>query len=725
MTFELDPRNQPVATRRAFLTLAWVSLGSVSLNACGGGSDSDGAAGSPTPAPPAPGPSPGPTPPAPGPNPPPPPPPPSPPPPPPAPSPPASPAANAFTLTTSAASGTYPFSVGLGFARGELSGSLALNLANFQVIVKRTWNDGSIKHAIVSGRAALVQNVPLTVAVSSGQAPAGTALTAQDIQGATPSASVQCGSFGTVQLSSLLGSPVRTWVSGREMVECHYRGDVGGGTALSAWFHVRLFADGRLWIRVAVENGYLDNGSGGLASNTSRSYVPTVTIDGAVAFNNGGSSLTHHANTRWSAEGWIGGNPLVTPLQNAAYLRSTRLVPNYGYTSPSAATLEALTQTYTPMGRGPHTATMGDTGFQSAIGILPNWDALYCTSGDARARRAVLAGSSSVNSYAIVWRDRNTQQPPRPSSYATWTLEGPGGGGYDSQAAGSLVWEIHHHPSAGYLAYLVTGDYWHLETAAFQAASCYLYTSSNRGTGTSRLLQPGQTRGIAWSLRSVGQYAAIAPDSDLGSGGVAADYRSLLANNYAVHKAAIDANGSMIWSGSVFQSVYGNWGAAGSVAPWMTDFWVMTNGHLSDAEPLANPANLHAVRDWMYRWVIGRLGAVGNVNEFPFTQAAQYGLNVATSSSGAVWHQGWGAVFLQTLGVNNSGSGNTLLGNSGANPSEMATGYWGNLLPAIAYAVDHGASNAAAAWNRLRGASNFSSSTSAFHNTPVWGVLPR
>jgi hypothetical protein len=701
------------ATRRAFLKLAWVSLGTVSLNACGGGSNSDEPSGA---APPAPSP-PGPTPPSP--------PPPPPPPPPPAPTPPPTPASNTFTLVTSAASGTYPFTMGLAFPRGQLTGSLALNIASYQVAVKRTWNDGSIKHAIVSGRATLTQNVPLTVSVASGQAPVGTALTAQSIQNAAPTATVQCGSIGSVSLASLLASPVRTWISGPEMVECHYRADVGAGTLLSAWFHVRLFADGRVWVRAIVENGFLDNGSGGLASNASRSYAPTVTIGGSVVFNNGGGTLTHHANTRWSAEGWIGGNPSVTPRQNAAYLRSTKLVPNYGYTSPSVATLDGLTQTYTPMGRGPHTEFMGATGFQSAIGMLPNWDALYCASGDARAYRAVLAGSSAVNSYAIVWRDRNTHLPPRPASFANWTIEGPGGGGYDSRAAGSLAWEIHHHPSAGYLAYLISGDYWHLETAALQAASCYLYTSSARGSGTSRLLQPGQTRGIAWSLRTVGQYAAIAPDSDLGSGGVAADYRALLANNYARHKAAIDANGSMIWSGSVFQSVYGNWGAAGSVAPWMTDFWVMTNGHLSDAEPLGNTGDLHAVRDWMYRWVVGRLGAVGAAAEFPFTRAAQYGLNVATSGSGTTWYQSWGEVFNQTVGGTNSGSGNTLLGNSGADPAEMATGYWGNLHPAIAYAVDHAASGAAAAWNRLRNATNYSSGTGGFHDVPVWGVVPR
>ncbi|MGE4050163.1 MAG: hypothetical protein AB7F38_03785 [Piscinibacter sp.] len=563
------------------------------------------------------------------------------------------------------------------------------------------------------------------MSVSSGTAPVGAAMTSASIQSAAPAAVVQCGSLGSVALSSLLGSPIRTWISGPEMVECHYRASVGGGTLLTVWFHVRLFADGRQWVRAIVENGYLDNGSGGLAANAARSYVPSVTIGSTTVFDNGGASLSHYANTRWSAEGWIGGDPAVTARQSAAELRGSKLVPNYGWHSPAGSVLDGLVQSYAPMSGGPHTQDMGNTGFQPGIGLLPNWEALFCSSGDVRAYRAVLAGSSAINSYPIVWRDRSTYLPPKPSAFSNWTLSGPNGGGDDGYNAGSLRWEVHHHPSAGYLAYLLTGDYWHLETAYLQAATTYLIISQDRGAGVNRFLQPGQTRGIAWALRTVGLLCAIAPDADITAGGVAADYRSLLANSYARHKSAIDANGSMIWSGSVYQSVYGNWNGTGTVAPWMTDFWVMTNGFVSDTEPLASMTTLDAVRDWMYRWAVGRLGVPGDTNQFPFTNAAQYGLKVASDGGGSNWYQSWGAIYTQTTGNSNSGGGNTLQGSSGANPQAMADGYWGNLHAAMAYAVDHRASGAAAAWSRLSGATNYASGAQGFHDTPVWGIAPR
>jgi hypothetical protein len=46
-------------------------------------------------------------------------------------------------------------------------------------------------------------------------------------------------------------------------------------------------------------------------------------------------------------------------------------------------------------------------------------------------------------------------------------------------------------------------------------------------------------------------------------------------------------------------------------------------------------------------------------------------------------------------------------------------------MPAIAYAVDHGAPGASAAWARLTGATNWNTVLqSGFENTPPWGVIP-
>src|SRR4029077_4473827 len=203
------------------------------------------------------------------------------------------------------------------------------------------------------------------------------------------------------------------------------------------------------------------------------------------------------------------------------------LVPNYWKRNPSAAALNGLGQNYSPMALVNWSPDSGDTGFQSPIGILPLWDALYCTSSDPRAYKAVVASSRSLGTYPVVWRDSADNLPTRPSGRPTYTMLGPGGGGQFQRAAGPFLWDNAHHGSGGYLAYIVTGDYYHLESIQHQAATCYLSNSSGDGSGTSRLLT-GQSRAMAWQLRTVGQLAAIGPSDSLTS-----DYAALLSNNMA------------------------------------------------------------------------------------------------------------------------------------------------------------------------------------------------
>jgi hypothetical protein len=53
-----------------------------------------------------------------------------------------------------------------------------------------------------------------------------------------------------------------------------------------------------------------------------------------------------------------------------------------------------------------------------------------------------------------------------------------------------------------------------------------------------------------------------------------------------------------------------------------------------------------------------------------------------------------------------------------------ATSYWGNLQPAIAYAVDHGVPGATQAYQRMTSARNWPQFTAGLDASPVWGVRP-
>jgi hypothetical protein len=635
-----------------------------------------------------------------------------------------------FTVSTAATPATLPFVMGIALKKSDAT-SIATDLTNYQVTIKRIWNDGSIKHAIIAGRKSLSSS-PSTVTVSSGSAQGGTALTSSSIQTAAPTASIQCGSLGTVNLSSLLASPFRTWISGHEMVECHYRANVGTGD-LSAWFHVRLFADNRVWVRCIVENGYLDNGSGSLANTSTQTYVPTITVGGVTVYNNGGASLSHYGNTRYMAEGWIGGDPQVTPLVDVTYLRSTKLVTNVT-TAPSSSVLSALLQTYTPMGGGSHDAVMSDPGYHQDIGLLPHWNAAFVGSGDARAFKATLVNSSALNSYGIVWRSKITQETIKPNSYSTWNaLATLGGGGLGAAepTRGSLAWDGAHFPNDGYLAYLLTGDYWHYETMTLQASLCYLSLSSNRGNGTSRKFDNGQMRGRAWLLRSCGSFGAIAPDSDA----IAAEYQSLLSYNYGIDAAQLatpGVNANMVNAGVLYSSQhYGLWdtvsqggAVVGSMAPWMTAFYVATNGFISDIEPLSSMTQQNSVRDHWYKWAVGMFGVSGDVNSYSFTGAAEYGYKPASANEDYNWYSSFGGIWTASVGSSNSTPSNTLTGGNISIYGGMHS-YWGNTIGALMYAVDHAATGAAAAYTRLTGATNWSTLTSNFSGFPEWAIATR
>lgn len=624
--------------------------------------------------------------------------------------------AGAVPVTTlhlhSSQSGTQVFTAGLGFRKGDVPGFATLQLADSQVIVKARWNDGSVKHAIAAGQIDLTagQTTDVTVeAVASD--PGGTPLTATDIQNANPSAVVDLGVVGSVSLSNLLANPVRTWISGPEMVEAHYRGAPNDDTNIAVWFQVRYFKGGQMFVRVWVDNGRLD------LPASDRSYVPNVVIGGVQVFNNGGAPLTHYAHTRWSQQAWIGAASDVEADIDTDYLVASRLLPNYMIDTPTQAALDGLAQSYVPFSHAGWTPQMGETGYQDQIGLLPLWDALYVTShADPRARRAVLAQTLALNSYPIIWNDSVTQATPTPSARPAWTVEGENQGGDTAIGAGPLQWDIAHHGSGGYLAYLITGDYYFLETMADQSSLCYLMNSSGNGSGTARLLT-GQTRAVAWCLRSLSQYAALAPTDDP----VAADYRALLANNMAHWAGVIDTLGG---TGIGYFYEYDiDLYAPGTIAPWQQHFMTQALGMGSDLEPLADMSDYLRVRDWLYRGVVGILGPASG---YCFNYASVYNAKISDGGNEdpASWYASWAQVFAATQGSNPCG--NTLLGDSGGAPGSAQVGYWGNLLPAIAYAVDHHATDAEAAWLRLTGASNWSVVRNAgFDTIPIWGIEPR
>jgi hypothetical protein len=183
-----------------------------------------------------------------------------------------------------------------------------------------------------------------------------------------------------------------------------------------------------------------------------KAYVPAVSIGGTQVWNNGGASLIHYPNTRWTQEGWIGGDPQIAPRLDTGYLKSALLVPELrgrhrrrdgaqcalsGLRAKPERQLDGIDGRY----RLP-----GSDRPPPAVGF-----ALHTSGGDQRAYRSVVANAKALNSYPIAWSDSVTKVPVRPSDRPNWSADGAGAGGSTSRTAGALTWELAHHGSGGIL----------------------------------------------------------------------------------------------------------------------------------------------------------------------------------------------------------------------------------------------------------------------------------
>ena len=622
---------------------------------------------------------------------------------------------------------------------------MAANLSTCQVTVKNAWPDGSAKFAVVAGRANLTAGTPIAFSLSpTSTAPAGAALTTTDLRNTGIAATTGCGAFGSVTWTGAdWDAPFQAWVSGAEMSSWVYRKQVGSDAHLMAWLEVRLFAGGAVEVLPWIENGYLN-----VAGPTNKSATFTFTLGGAQRFS-AAIDLPNHCRTPLvsgtALSHWLGSDPDVVVKHDTAYLQATELVPSYrGVTPPSAARIAALPSTFVPLQQGNYTPTMSGTGYQVAIGLLPEWDVLYLTSTASSVWAALQRNAYSAGRYGIHHRDETTQRPLRFSSYPT-TVVGQGAGitatggsstnTFTPDATGTSPeqWDCAHHPSVGYMAYLVTGRWYFMEDVQFAATTNYMNGSTSpreNGNGVFASWSALQTRGAAWGIRTLAQAACITPDSDAT---LRTEFLNAVTNNVNTYHTTYVAtpNNAFGWvRGDGPNGGDGTYGVTGDNkyihSTWMQDFHTAAFGYMLALDlgvSSTTKTKLQAFFAWKAQSVVGRLGGITST-EYNYKGAAQYTIVMAPSDTPnfetgvGPWYANWGALYQAQLGVPNPGTTGPL------NGTIEITSYWGNLQPAIAYAVRHGVPGALAAYNRMTSASNWATLRDGANIDPVWGVQP-
>lgn len=647
-----------------------------------------------------------------------------------------------FQLSSVTGGTNLPFTIGHAFKKGQVPAGtyLAGSIGELQVISKNHWPDGSLKFAIVSGRATLVAGTPLTVNLIVSRQNTVSHLSTDNLRVTGVTASISAGAYGIVSWTSGdWGTPFATWISGPFMSSWLYRKQIGTDAHLVGWLEVRLYRGGAVEVLPWVENGHLN-----VANPTSKNANFTFTLGSQQRFNGvidlpsqcrtvlvSGTVLSH----------WMGNAPQITANHDKVYLQSTGLVPTYmSKVTSTARVWSTLPNSFQPLQQGNYSISMGQTGYQPSIGVLPEWDVLYLTSDDPRAYQAVVMNAFSAGRYSIHFRDEKTRRPLRFSSYPNLVANGAGSGisgtgastknSYTPAASGTKAasWDIPHHPSIGFMAYLVTGRCYFMEETQFSATANYLTNGDTVRMFSGGVFQSGAgsntTRGAAWALRTLAQAACITPDDDV----LRSEFTSSLAANVEFYHSTYVAKKNNPFG---IVAPYGNYTPGSgrfSEAAWMQDFFTAAVGYAIDLDPGMSTAvnsKLLAFFNWKAQSVIGRLGGT-SASEYLYRDAAVYYLAVASSETpdfyngAGPWYANWGEMYRATHGfANTEGEGNL----RGAYFPD-ATSYWGNLMPAIAYAVRHNVAGAAVAYGRMTKAANWNSIVAGFNESPTWGVAP-
>jgi hypothetical protein len=644
-----------------------------------------------------------------------------------------------------------PWTFGQVFRKGDVPSGQQLagsGTSAFQADVRTRWSDGSVQFAVLSGIGGTL--IQLTTAGASSM---GTSLSQAQLAAALPPVEIQVGAH-TTTLNKLIGTAARhrTVVEGPVMSSWIYREAVSGSNHLVVWADVRYYANGSVEIFPWVENGYL------LVPNPTNAVVSCVVrIDGQPRFSTT-IDVKHHTRvplvngTKFSY--WVGADPDIVPKHDGAYFMATKVVPNYGWLSPSEAALAALQQSYTPNSLAGISTAMGAAGGSGSVISTPG--IFYLGTGDPRAYRATLVRGLSSGSWSVHHRDETTHQFVSMTKYpqisAGWggtptVPEGTGG------ANGTVA--LTHLPGLSFLPFLLTGRTWFWEESAFWMTYAQLGNSSQRRFGGDGVIDTSEgfaNRGAAWVMRSLVESAFGCPQDEP----LRAEWVSYLNNNARFYRTKYVDGGQYrnVDFGKSWVSPHGVLGEYSSMsdslypppvprnswwgAPWMNAFSLQVWGWASDMDlPMSTEGrdNWIAVRNHGYKQPIQRAGD-GSPGTYNWRRFTVYALPVGEDAKGLPvdrWFTS-GEIYREYLAGNGlddlpATEGLTLKAHGSAEDislgTESAIFYLGVHMSALAMAKEQGVPGAVDAWRRITAASNFKAISSFWNNDPEHSFVPR
>jgi hypothetical protein len=443
--------------------------------------------------------------------------------------------------------GTQQVSFGHVFRRGDVPGGQVPVLTDsgntpvpgYQVQTRTFHADGSVRHAVMHGTVIGGQ----TYKVRAGTVASGTNKTVAGFLAAVPGSIARVlvtgNTSGICDLRDLLSNPANRAVmthnatnnlriieQGPNVLNVLVSQNVG--THLRVTFEVRWYGGSVYWVDAYAINGYATLNGMGAANYTGQLEVNGSLVTSPQPF----TTTPHYNHSAWHPGAelagnagtgfWSGAPGTLYVRPNTQYIQDSGAVPNYRRTQlPGAAHLNNIPQTCAAMDNCQMRDNLDDGGAGEELALLPRWCAVYIKSGgDIRAFRNMLANDNGGAAYPVFFVNHTNGELMTENEFpnASYNQEtGFGSGMFSGQSPFGVSAVVSHHPSVGYVSYLVTGMQFYLDLMNAWTCEANLWNSTNRNLTfqgrTIRRYYEFANRGAAWQIRSNGHCAYINPDN--------------------------------------------------------------------------------------------------------------------------------------------------------------------------------------------------------------------
>ncbi len=633
--------------------------------------------------------------------------------------------------------------IGQAFVKGDLrpGQNLALVLGGdklpVQLDVKATHVDGSVRHAMLTfelpagtgaSQAAMLKVDPIVLVSNTAPVTAQSVL-ANSGYDLKVTFALEDGTTRTIDAKQALADAlaqgtIKTWMSGPQASEFIVKTPIND--QLMAELAIRAHADGQVRTDVIVRNEWTFDPEIG-----TRVYDVAVTQNGATVFER--SDVRHYRQANWHKQFWTEEPSDVHVVRDAMYLIESGAVPAHDLSiGVKSSRIEGSYNSYLGsdndiLGPGTINQTMPDTGQTAgpAVGILTGWGTQWLMSQDARAETVLFGNADAAGSVPWHFRKAETGEITTIDEHPRIRIGNQAGTGADTlperpadDYTGGWKIDTSHQPALNYLPYMLSGDHYYLENLKAQSNYNMLQTSQgNRGYDEGIVAQ-SQTRGIAWSLRTLADATWIVPDNDIHK-----KYFSEKMDNNISFFTDLFLTGSASDSKSTFnrsfysensEDAYGFWTLNSAnyptaTSPWQNDFGAIVTSHMVDR-------GFDAAADWAQwtaNFTTGRF--VNGNNGYDPDYGVPYMLNVIDPETGRpfdTWAEVWQATFGPGAPDNVP---SYLTGNAG--------GYGGAAVGALASIIS--ATGSIDAVEAYAFAMSTAISGLDFADDPKWAIMPK